>query len=223
MEGPRYIAVEGPIGVGKTALARIIADRLRARLVLDRVQVNPFLREIHRDSHRTAFQAQLFFLLSRYQQQEEICQEDLFARGGLCTDFIFARDRLFATLHLGRDELALYERVYALLGTRVRHPDLVVYLQASCEVLLARLRRRALEAERAGRAELPLPPASYVAEVSRAYAEFFFRYSAGPLLTVNTSDIDFEKVAADQGDLLAVIARTCSGVHHYVPMGARPG
>ncbi|MEO6954558.1 MAG: deoxynucleoside kinase [Polyangia bacterium] len=206
----RHIAVEGPIGVGKSALAQRLADALGARVVLAD-QGNPFLDGFYADPRRYALQAQLSFLLGRYQQRDELRQEGLFQRG-VVTDYVFARDRLFARLNLSRDELALYDKVYALLDEAMPRPDLVVYLQARTEVLVERL-RKSPEGRRV--------PREYVARVNEAYAEFFFHYYVdSPLLVVNTSEIDFVARREDLDDLVAVIQRTRNGVHHYSPLGA---
>ncbi len=210
--GPRYLVIDGPLGVGKTAFASLLAGRLGARLVLESTN-NPFLGDFYDDPRRHAFQAQLYFLLSRYQQKDDVHQQDLFARGGVVSDHLFARDRVFAQLNLSRDELALYDKVYALLGAQVPRPDLVVYLQARPEVLLARLRRRAGDAR--------VPSRDYIEKVTRAYAEFFFSYADSPLLVVNTSEIDFVESREDLDDLVAVIQRTRAGVSHYNPLGSR--
>jgi deoxyadenosine/deoxycytidine kinase len=206
----RYIAVEGPVGVGKSALARLLAERLGARTVLD-PGPNPFLGALYDDPRRWAFQSQLFCLLSRYQQKDEVHQQDLFARGGVVGDYLFACDRITAQLNLGRDELSLYDKVYGLLGTQVPRPDLVVYLQARPEVLAARLRQRG-----DGR----VPARDYIERLTKAYAEFFFQYEEGPLLVVNTSEIDFLAHPPDADELVAVIQRTRAGVSHYSPLGS---
>jgi deoxyguanosine kinase len=207
-ERPRYIAVEGPIGVGKTSLAELLAGELGARLVCEQPEENPFLTAFYKDPRRHAMSAQLFFLLQRYQQQGEMGQGDLFARGGIVADYLFAKDRLFAALTLSDDELALYERIYQMLRPRVATPDLVVYLQARTPVLVDRIRRRGRTSERPIRAE-------YVEEVAGAYAEFFFRYEEGPLLIVDASDIDFVTNADHRAELFAVIRRTRAGVNHW--------
>jgi deoxyguanosine kinase len=214
MERPRYIAVEGPIGVGKTALAQALSERLGARLVTEAVEENPFLRGFYADRRKHAFQAQIFFLLSRFQQQQALFQQDLFSQSTVA-EYLFARDRIFATLALAPEELALYDRLYELLGPRVVKPDLVVYLQARPEVLLARIRRRGRDFERS-------IDAAWLEALARAYAEFFFHYDDTPLLVVNASDIDLEGSRDDLEALVAVVKKHRKGRQHYVPMGTRP-
>src|SRR5262245_48278669 len=205
---PRYIAVEGPIGVGKSSLAEILSQELSARVVLDeRPQENPFLGAFYRDPQRHAMSVQLFFLLQRYAQQGELQQGDLFSRGGVVTDYIFEKDHLFAALNLTDDELVLYDRIYQMLKVRTVRPDLVVYLQARTEVLLDRIRRRARSEEK------PIRP-DYVQRVAQAYAEFFFSYSDGPLLIVNASDIDFVGHAEHRRQLPAVSQNAPHGRRH---------
>jgi deoxyguanosine kinase len=193
MEKSRYIAVEGPIGVGKTTLATALADRLGGRVVLEAVEENPFLPGFYQDRKKHAFQAQLFFLLSRFQQQQELFQQDLFNQVTVA-DYLFAKDRIFASLTLEPNELALYERIWQVLGARVVKPDLVVYLQARPDVLAARIRKRGRDFERNVAAD-------YLETVSRAYGDFFFHYEETPLLVVNTTDIDL----SDEGDLEALL------------------
>jgi deoxyadenosine/deoxycytidine kinase len=206
---PRYIAIEGPIGVGKSSLARLLAEQLSARLILDeQQQENPFLGAFYKDRRRHAMSAQLFFLLQRYAQQGELAQGDLFSRGGIVTDYVFAKDRLFAALNLSDDELALYDRIYQMLKVRTVAPDLIVYLQARTEVLVDRIRRRARPEEKPIRAE-------YVDEVAQAYARYFFSYGDGPLLIVNASDIDFVGNDEHRRELLAVIDDARAGTRHW--------
>lgn len=205
---PRYIAVEGPIGVGKSSLAEILAQSLGARLVSEDPGGNPFLASFYRDPKRYALSAQLFFLLQRYGQQADLAQGSLFEPGGLVADYLFAKDRLFATLTLSPDELALYDRVYQALRPRVAAPDLVVYLQARTEVLLERVERRGRPEEKPIRRE-------YLREVAKAYSEFFFAYNDGPLLIVDASEIDFVGNEEDRAALLEVIAQTRAGVNHW--------
>jgi len=208
IDRPRYIAVEGPIGAGKTSLAEILATEFQARLVCEQPDDNPFLASFYRDPQRHAMSAQLFFLLQRYQQQGELGQGDLFARGGIVSDYLFAKDRLFASLTLSADEMALYERVYQMLRPRVQTPDLVIFLQARTPVLVERIRKRGRSVER------PIRP-EYVEEVARAYADFFFHYDEGPLLIVDGSEIDFVGNAEHRAELIGVIRRTRAGVNRW--------
>ena len=205
---PRYIAVEGPIGVGKSSLAEILGQELSARVILERPEENPFLGAFYRDQKRHAMSVQLFFLLQRYAQQGELAQDDLFSRGGVVTDYIFQKDRLFASLNLTDDELILYDRIYQMLKVRTVRPDLIVYLQARTEVLVDRIRRRARPEEKPIRSE-------YVQQVAQAYADFFFNYNEGPLLIVNASDIDFVGNEEDRRELLSVIQNAPPGTTHW--------
>lgn len=211
MSDTRYIAIEGPIGAGKSTLARILAERTDSRLVLAGDEENPFLDRFYKDERAHAFQTQLFYLLSRYQQQANLQQGELFRRG-LVTDYLFAKDRIFAALTLDEQEFRLYDRIYSMLDAQLPRPDLVVYLQARPEVLADRVKKRGRAAESSIRA-------GYLEEVSQAFNQFFFHYNETPLLVVNTSDIDFETVDSDRETLLREIQRTKSGVHHYIPLG----
>jgi deoxyadenosine/deoxycytidine kinase len=213
LERPRYIAVEGPIGVGKTTLAHILGERLGGRVVLEAVEENPFLASFYADRKKHAFQAQLFFLLSRFQQQQALFQQDLFSQATVA-DYLFAKDRIFAALTLDPAELALYQQVYDLLGPRTVRPDLVVYLQARTDVLVQRIKKRGRDFERS------IDP-GYLDQLAKAYSDFFFHYEDSPLLVVNTSDIDLEGSEQDLEALLAVIRRHRKGTQHYVPMGTR--
>ena len=205
---PRYIAVEGPIGVGKSSLAEILGEELSARVILERPEENPFLGAFYRDQKRHAMSVQLFFLLQRYAQQGELAQGDLFSRGGVVTDYIFDKDRLFALLNLTDDEMTLYDRIFRMLQVRTVRPDLIVYLQARTEVLVDRIRRRARPEEKPIRSE-------YVQQVAQAYADFFFNYNQGPLLIVNASDIDFVGNAEDRRELISVIQNAPPGTSHW--------
>jgi deoxyguanosine kinase len=210
---PRYIVVEGPIGVGKSSLVAILAKSLKARTILEVVEDNPFLSSFYGDRAKFAFQTQLFFLLSRFRQQQELWQQDLFAQVTV-SDYLFAKDRIFAALTLDANELSLYERVYELMGPRVIKPDLVIYLQARLEVLLARIKKRGRDFERRFDAD-------YLAQVCRAYNDFFFHYNQTPLLVVNTSDIDFVGDPGDLEPLLTAIRRMGKGTHYYNPLGTK--
>ena len=205
---PRTIAVEGPIGAGKSSLAELLAADLGARLVCEIPGENPFLASFYKDPKRFALSTQLFFLLQRYGQQSEFLQGGLFEPGGVVSDYIFAKDRLFATLTLSPEELTLYDRVYQSLRPRVATPDLVVYLQARTEVLLARIDKRGRPEERTLRPD-------YLREVARAYADFFFNYSDGPLLIIDASEIDFVNNSEDRAALFDVIGKTHVGINHW--------
>ena len=209
----RYIVVEGPIGVGKSSLATLFAKRFGGRPVMEVVEENPFLASFYADRSKYAFQTQMFFLLSRFRQQQELLQQDLFATVTV-SDYLFAKDRIFAALNLGPDELALYERVFEALGPRVTRPDLVVYLQARTEVLLGRIKKRARDFERRF-------DEKYLSSLCRAYNDFFFHYDESPLLVVNTSDIDFVNNPDDLEDLVSVVVQTKKGTVHYQPLPSR--
>ncbi|MBI2880082.1 MAG: deoxynucleoside kinase [Candidatus Tectomicrobia bacterium] len=209
MEQARYIAIEGPIGVGKTSLAERLAEALRSPLLREVTEENPFLAHFYADTQRYAFQTQLFFLLSRYRQQLDLAQLDLFQRG-VVSDYFFQKDRIFAYVNLDEDELALYEEIYSLLRPRVPRPDLVVFLQAGTDVLLERIRSRRRGFERNISSE-------YVERVNEAYNRFFFRYAETPLLVVNTDSIDFVQRRQDFEDLVQEILRVRQGTHLYVP------
>lgn len=209
----RYIVVEGVIGVGKTSLSNILAERFGARRVLEVVEENPFLANFYDDRQKYAFQTQLFFLLSRFRQQQQLFQQDLF-KSITVSDYLFAKDRIFACLNLDPNELSLYDRVFEALGTRVAKPDLVIYLQARVDVLLQRIKKRGREFERKF-------DIGYLEELVRAYNDFFFHYNETPLLVVNTSDIDFVSNEADLENLLAVVRKAKHGTQHYLPLPAR--
>jgi len=209
----RYIVVEGPIGVGKTSLTRALAQRFSGRTVFEQVEENPFLASFYQDRNKHAFQTQLFFLLSRFKQQQELFQQDLFSRVTV-SDYLFAKDRIFASITLDPNELALYERVYEHLGPRVMRPDLVIYLQARLEVLLARIRKRGREFARKFDPE-------YLAELARTYNDFFHRYDETPLLVINTSDIDFVESERDFEELIRAVGSIRAGTHYYQPLGTK--
>lgn len=209
----RYIVVEGPIGVGKSSLTTILAERFHARRVMEVVEENPFLSSFYGDRAKFAFQTQMFFLLSRFKQQQELFQQDLFTSVTV-SDYLFAKDRIFAHLTLDPNELALYERVFEALSPRVTSPDLVIYLQARNEVLMGRIRKRGREFERR------FDPA-YLEDLCRRYNDFFFHYQDTPLLVVNTSDIDFVNNAEDLENLINVVRQTKKGTHHYLPLPTR--
>jgi deoxyguanosine kinase len=209
MERRAYLALEGPIGVGKTTLAQVLARELNARLILEDGEQNPFLARFYEDPEKYAVPVQLYFLLTRYNQQRELAQRPLLEQATVA-DYLFAKDRIFANLNLAPDELVLYEQVYKLLDSRMAKPDLVVYLLARVEVLAERLRRRNRDFERDISYE-------YLERVSTAYRDFFFYYDEAPLLVVDTSEIDFVNNPSDLADLIREIDRAGQGVQHYVP------
>lgn len=204
----KYIAIEGAIGAGKTSLAQILAERAKARLVLERLEDNPFLPKFYEDRSNFAFQSQLFFLLTRYGQQRELLQQDLFYDCLIC-DYLFAKDRIFAYLNLDEDELLLYEHMYEFLDDAIPRPDLVIYLQASTDILMERIKRRGREYEKRLSQE-------YVRELNERYNSFFFHYSQTPLLIVNTDNLDFINDEGDLMDLVEEIRRVQGGKEYYI-------
>jgi len=209
----RYIAVEGPIGVGKTALARRLAAEFGSRLVLEQVEDNPFLKKFYGDPAKHAFQTQLYFLLERWRQQRELGQLDLFTQGTIA-DYLFSKDAIFAGLTLGADEYNLYQQIYQLVGQGIPHPDLVIYLEARPEILLRRIRRRGRDYERSIDQE-------YIEKLSEAFREYFHNYTEAPLLVINCSNIDFVEHGGDLADLIKEIRGMRQGVQHYIPLGSR--
>ncbi len=206
-----YVAVDGPIGVGKTSLVERLAQRFEATTVLEEWGQNPFLTGFYEGRAGAGFQTELFFLLSRYKQQQDLLQRKLFSSVTLA-DYVFEKSKLFAYLNLDDSEVLLYEKLYDLLAEGVPRPDLVVYLQAPTDVLMKRIRAR-------GRAEESQLSEEYLAEVNRAYNYYFFHYSATPLLVVNTADVDFASRPEDVDDLLKQIRTMGKGTTYYVPRG----
>lgn len=206
---PRFIVVEGPIGVGKTSLARRLADSLSGELVLEHLTENPFLERFYRSGRTAALPAQLFFLFQRARQLDELRQADLFAPVRVA-DFLIDKDRLFAELNLDREELALYTQIYDRLDIEAPVPDLVVYLQASVDTLLQRIARRGIPYER-------LIDRRYLERLTEAYARHFHSYDDAPLLIVNASDIDPVQNDTDYEQLYRQIQRTSGGRHFFNP------
>lgn len=213
MPGRNFVAVEGVIGVGKTTLATLLAKKWGAHLKLEVVEENPFLAQFYADMRAYAFQTQLFFLLSRHRQQVDLKQYDLFMER-VVADYMFAKDRIFANITLDDNELALYTRLAELLERDVPKPDVVVYLQASVDVLMERVRKRGRRFERDMSRE-------YLLALTEAYNHFFFHYKDTPLIVVNTNDIDFVENTADFEELAREIEEHDKGTAYYVPIGTR--
>jgi deoxyadenosine/deoxycytidine kinase len=207
MPKPGYLAVEGVIGVGKTTLAGILAERLGARLQAEEVEENPFLEKFYGDMRGYAFQTQIFFLLSRYRQQVELIQASLFEQQ-VVSDYIFAKDRIFAYMNLNDDELALYERLVKILEKDIARPDIVIYLQARTDVLMERIRKR-------GRAFERNMPRDYIDTLNRAYNHFFFHYDDTPLIVINTDSLDLPNSTADLNRLVAALNTHSKGTMYY--------
>jgi deoxyadenosine/deoxycytidine kinase len=208
----RYVAIEGVIGVGKTSLARLLADRFRARLVLEEPEANPFLPDFYKDPRRYAFQTQMFFLVSRYKDLRERVHPDLFHEG-IVADYLFQKDRIFANLNLSDRELMLYDAIAPQLESEVPAPDLVVYLQASPERIVERIQQR-------GRTYEKLMDPKYTATLAEAYNYFFFHFRDAPLLVVNTDEMNFVDRTNDLEDLITRIVEHKEGVA-YVNPGVR--
>jgi len=209
LEGPRYIVVEGPIGVGKTSLARRLAESFDSDLVLERAEDNPFLERFYRNRRNAALPAQLFFLFQRARQIEEIRQSDLFSPVRV-SDFLIEKDRLFAELNLDSNELALYDEIYRTLELEPPTPDLVVYLQAPPDVLLRRVAARGVSYEQ-------FIDEKYLERLGDAYASFFYEYDKAPLLIVNAGAIDPIHRESDYQELLSAISRIERGRHFFNP------
>ena len=206
----RYIAIEGPIGVGKTRLAERLAGRLDANTILEEAD-NPFLADFYNERPGAALQAQLFFLLNRHRQLINIRQADLFQHTIVC-DYLFDRDKIFAYLNLDDNELFIYQRLYDLLSRDVPPPDLVIYLQAPTDVLIRRVREKPVDPERV----VPVPDADYLRELTEAYQHFFFHYNATPLLVVETSEFDPDTSDEALDDLLRQVQTMTRGTRYYV-------
>ena len=203
----KFISIEGVIGAGKTSLARKLKERLNAQLILEQFEVNPFLEKFYGDRRRYAYQTQMFFLINRFKQQEELNQENLFTEYIVC-DYLFEKDKIFAYLNLTGEELKLYEALFPLLARNLRKPDLVVYLQSSVDRLMYNIKKRNRKIER----NLTM---NYIEELSEAYNHFFFRYNETPLLIVNSSEIDFVNSDDDFNELFKQIFREDRGFAEY--------
>ena len=210
MKNLYYVAIEGPIGVGKTSLAQLMAQELGAKLVLEEFENNPFLPDFYKDPERYAFQTQLFFLLQRYRQQQELRQVDMF-QNLLVTDYMFVKDRLFASLNLNEKEMQLYDTVANLLERNVIKPDMVIYLQADTETLMKNIAKRGREMEEEITYE-------YLDALNQVYTEYFFRYQETPLVIINTNNIDFVKNENDLKEVIKYIRQPVSGTKFFNPV-----
>ena len=208
-----YIVIEGPLGVGKTSLALKLADTLNAEALLEDAEENPFLRKFYQDPKKYSFQAQIFFLLRRYQRALDITQMDLFKRT-MISDYLFDKDRIFARANLDDDEFWLYEQLFQLLRKRIKPPDLVIFLQATTDVLVERIKKRGKKYERG-------ISTKYLDEINQAFNDFFFHYADSPLLVINASRIDFVNIPEDFQDLVAQVGRMRTGTQYYVPMSSK--
>lgn len=207
----RYLAIEGPVGLGKASLAERLGARLDATVVLDDAE-NPFLADFYAGRPGSAFQTQLFYTLARHRQQMELRQGDLFSQATVA-DYLFDRDRIYAHLNLDDNELFIYQKLYDLLARDLPQPDLVLFLQSPTDVLRRRVRGRARHAED----DPPLPTDEYLAELNEAYNHFFFHYTATPLLVVETSQLDLSWGDDAIDDLLRQIGSMARGTRYYVP------
>ena len=204
-----YVAIEGVIGVGKTSLSGLLEDRLNAKLVLEKFDENPFLSDFYIDPERYAFQTQLFFLLSRYRQQQELRQINVF-HNLIISDYMFVKDRLFASLNLDEKEMSLYDSIAKILEKNIINPDLVIYLQADTQKLMERIVMRDREFEK------NMSP-DYIEGLNQVYNEYFFRFQDCPLLIINTNDIDFVHNEEDLEEVISYIRQPVSGTKFFNP------
>jgi len=209
---PRFIAVEGAIGAGKTSLATLLGKQFDAKLILEKDETNPFLPQFYKERESLAFQTQIFFLLSRYNQYQSLAQRDLF-NSVVLIDYLFQRDPLFANINLQGHELQLYNQIYNLIKTRIPKPDLVIYLQADSSILRERIEKRNRDYE-------SFIDWDYLEEVNKAFNNFFFYYSETPLLVINTNEIDFVEKKGDLEELIKKINHHKIGREYYNPLGS---
>ena len=210
MKTAYHIAIEGTIGVGKTSLAKLLVERLDGRLVLEKFEENPFLEEFYKNPDHYAFQTQLWFLLSRYRQQQDLQQMDLFT-SALVSDYMFVKDRLFAALNLNDNEMNLYDMVARILEKNIVEPDLVIFLQSDTERLMENIKMRGRDYE------LNMDW-KYIDALNQIYNEFFFRYDKSPLLIINTNDIDFVNNKNDLEEIIEFIRTPGEGTRYFNPL-----
>ena len=209
MKNLYYVSIEGVIGVGKTSLAHLLEERLNAKLVMEKFDENPFLAGFYLDPERYAFQTQLFFLLSRYRQQQELRQTDVFHKL-VISDYMFVKDRLFASLNLDDKEMSLYDSVAKILEKNILNPDLVIYLQAETPKLMERITLRGRDFEKNMSQD-------YIDALNQVYNEYFFRFQESPLLIINTNDIDFVHNEEDLEEVIRYIRQPVSGTKFFNP------
>ncbi len=210
MKSAYHIAIEGTIGVGKTSLAKLLCEKLDARLVLEKFEENPFLEEFYDDPDRYAFQTQLWFLLSRFRQQQDLQQMDLFT-SAIVSDYMFVKDRLFAALNLNDNEMKLYDMVAKILEKNIIEPDLVIFLQSDTERLMQNIKMRGRDYE------LNMDW-KYIDALNQVYNEYFFRYDKSPLFIINSNDIDFVNNEDDLKSIFEFIQTPGQGTRYYNPL-----
>ena len=210
MKIPYHIAIEGTIGVGKTSLVKLLGERLEAKLILEEFEENPLLVDLYKDSERFAFQTQLFFLLSRYRQQQMLQQTDLFTKT-IISDYMFVKDRLFAALNLNDKEMSLYNSVARILEKNVTSPDMVIFLQSDTDRLMQNIKQRGREYEQS-------IDWKYIDALNQIYNEYFFRYDKSPLLIINTNDIDFVHNKNDLEEIIEFIRTPGEGTRYFNPL-----
>ena len=204
-----HITIEGSIGVGKTSLAKILSKEIEAKLILEEFEENPFLSEFYKDSKRYAFQTQLFFLLSRYKQQDDFKQTDIFTKS-IVSDYMFMKDRIFAALNLDEKEMTLYNSIANILEKNIIYPDLIIFLQSETSRLMDNIKSR-------GRDYEINMDWNYIDSLNQMYNEYFFRYNKSPLLIINTNDIDFVNNDNDLSEIMDIIRQPVSGTKYFNP------
>ena len=209
MKKTYHIAIEGTIGVGKTSLAKILAEKLESKLILEEFEENPFLADFYKDPKRYAFQTQLFFLLSRYKQQIDFQQIDIFTKS-IISDYMFMKDRIFAALNLNDKEMDLYDNVALILEKNIVYPDLIIFLQSDTDRLISNIKKRGRQYEKN-------IDWSYIDALNQIYNEFFFKYDKSPILIINTNDIDFVNDAKDLNEILSIVQKPVHGTKYYNP------